>query len=423
MALVDPSLASSPASSSDAPPVLADPAVPAEHLLGAGAADVIAAAVAPGGGEVLGTRPTGTTYHRGRSLTVRHEASVRWEGGRRTTEELVLASGRTAPDGALVVSDGTHDIVVWRVPDDPWLPGLAAALDPVRVGRLLVGLGFPDVELRCRTRAYRPGRRAVVEVTGPGVRAFLKVVRPRSAEALHRRHEALAGPVPVPASMGWSPEHGIVVLQALPGRTVRQALRTTGALPRPAGVVGLLDALPSTLSGAPLEDRGAPWRVDEFADHVAAIAPELADRTGALKAGLAPFHAEAEAEPAVPVHGDLYEAQLLVDGGRVVGLLDVDTFGLGRRVDDLATYVGHLVVLAPTMPASRSRVDAHARRLLDGFDRVVDPALLRAGVAAVVLGLATGSFRVLEPRWRVHTEARIALAEEWLASAVRVRGA
>jgi Ser/Thr protein kinase RdoA (MazF antagonist) len=118
----------------------------------------------------------------------------------------------------------------------------------------------------------------------------------------------------------------------------------------------------------------------------------------------------------VPVHGDLHEAQLLLDGGRIAGLLDVDTFGLGRRVDDLATYLGHLAVLATTMPRARSRVNAHARRLLAGFDRTVDPALLRAAVAAVVLGLATGPFRVLEPGWRAHTGTRLALAEGWLTA-------
>ncbi len=402
-----------------APPVLDDPGVPGEHLLGPGATEVVAAVLAPTGGEVERTTPTGTTYHRGRSLTVRHDTVVRWPDGRRTTEELVLSSGRKAPEGALVVSDGEHDVVAWRYPNDPWLPGLAPALDPAAMRALLDGLGFPPGPLRCRCRAYRPGRRAVIEVTGQGVRTFLKVVRPHAAEALHRRHQALAGAVPVPASLGWSPDHGIVVLQALPGRTARQVLAHSGALPRAADLVALLDALPATDQPAPTSG----WRLDEFAGHVGGIAPALADRTTALAEGLAPFEEEAQAETAVPIHGDLYEAQILVDGGRVLGLLDVDTFGIGRRVDDLATYVGHLVVLATTMPDRRRRIEVHARRLLDGFDRSTDPAVLRARVASVVLGLATGSFRVLERDWEAHTEHRVRIAEDWLASARSVRSA
>ena len=164
----------------------------------------------------------------------------------------------------------------------------------------------------------------------------------------------------------------------------------------------------------------ADWRADEWARLLGSVAPELAERTRHLAEGLAPFELRASDEPIVPVHGDFYEAQLLVDGGAVTGLLDVDTFGPGRRLDDLATMIGHLAVLAQGSPR-RQVIERYAARLLDGFDRQVDPALLRAAVAGIVLGLSTGSFRVLEPDWRRHTKRRVALAEQWLASAHRVQ--
>lgn len=397
--------------------VLDDPAVPGDHLLGGGARDVIAAALAEVGAEVERTSPTGTAYQRGRSLTVSHDVVVRWDDGRRSTEQLVLHGGRrTPPDGALVMSDGDHDIVVWRVPADPWLPGLAPALDPTRIAPLLARLGFPADALQTRLRAYRPGRRAVVEVWGPGTRAFLKVVRPDRAEALHQRHTALDDVAEVPASLGWSAEHGIVVLQALPGRTVRQVLAGSGPLPSGAELLAVLDSLPPT-DDAPHKG----WRLEEFRDHIATVHPAVADAVADLAAGLAPFESEVAAGPAVPVHGDLYEAQVIVDGGRVVGLLDIDTFGSGRRIDDLATYVGHLVVLATTMPGREARILGHARDVLAAFDATVDPPALRAAVAAVILGLATGSFRVLDEDWPAHTDHRIRLAHEWLASARSVR--
>ncbi len=404
-------------------PVLDDPAVPASDVLGDGATAALAAVLGAVGGHVERSTPAQATYYPGRSLTVRHDVAVRWEDGRRTTESMVLSAGRRAPEGALVISDGVDDVVAWRVPHDPWLPGLAPALDPASAAAVLAEVGLVAPRLRCVARAYRPGRRAVVEVTGAGVRTFLKVVRPRSVEALHRRHQLLAGPVPVPRSLGWSAEHGIVVLQALGGRTLREALLARFGLPGPGALLAVLDALPSVdaVDGAdPAAVPAASWRAGEWAALLASVAPELAARTAALAAGLAPFEAEATAEPVVPVHGDFYEAQLLVDGGRVTGLLDVDTFGAGRRVDDLATMVGHLAVLAVGSPR-HDVIERYAAQLLDGFDRVVDPALLRAAVAGVVLGLATGSFRVLEPNWRHHTERRVALAERWLASAQRVR--
>ena len=400
-------------------PILEDPAVPAADVLGDGAVDVMGASLAAVDATIEKSRAVQTTYHPGRSLTVRHQVKVRWADGTRTDESMVLSSGRKAPEGSFVVSDGKHDLVVWRVPHDPWLPGMAPALDPERVGPLLAEVGLEAPQIRTNLRAYRPGRRAVVEVGGRGMRAFLKVVRPRSVEALHRRHEQLAGHVPVPQSLGWSAEHGIVILQALPGRTLREALLARFGLPGPGALLKVLDDLPPV----DLDDAPAPnWRAHEFAGILGTVAPFLAERVDALAAALEPYEARAAGEPIVPVHGDYYEAQLLVDGGSVRGLLDVDTFGAGRRVDDLATMIGHLSVLAVGSPR-RVTIERYASRLLDGFDRVVDPSLLRAAVAGVVLGLATGSFRVLEPAWEEHTDRRVRLAEEWLASADRVSAA
>lgn len=391
-----------------------DPAVAAEHLLGPGAAEVLAALLAPLGATVERYEPTQQAYQPGRSLRVVHRVAVRWADGSRTTEELGLSCGVAAPEGALVLADGDREIVAWRVPHDPWLPGLAPVLDPEAVGQLLAGLGYPvRGTLRCRVRAYRAGRRAVVEVTGDGVRAFVKVVRPHRAEELHAAHVELAQHLPIPRALGWSPEHGVVVLEALPGRTLRDALEVGTGLPRAGAVLEVLDRLPPTDRLRPLD-----WRAAEFAELVGGVVPHLVPRLDALVAGLAPFEERAAAEPLVPVHGDLYEAQLMVDGGAVTGVLDVDTFALGRRVDDLATLIGHLSVLAiGSLPPQRQRVERYAARLLDSFDRVVDPVLLRAATAGVVLGLATGSFRVLDPDWEVHTELRVALAEAWLESA------
>lgn len=401
-----------------APLILDDPAVPSADVLGEGAVAVITAALAAAGAEPERIRPAQTTYYPGRSLSVRHEVAVRWADGTRTAESIVVAAGRKPPGPAFTVSDGSHDLVLWRVPHDPWLPGLAPALDPVRVGNLLTELGFAADGVRCLLRAYRPGRRAVIEVVGPGVRVFLKVVPTRSVERLHRRHEALASQLPVPPSLGWSAELGIVVLPALPGRTLRDALFGGFGLPGPDTLLHLLDHLP------PAGGEAAPvdWRAHEFADLVGRVVPDLAERTARLADGLAPFEAEAAAHPVVATHGDFYEAQLLVDGGRVTGLLDIDTFGPGRRVDDLATMIGHLAVLAVGVP-QRAAIERFGARLLAGFDHTTDPAVLRAAVAGVILGLATGPFRVLDPHWQHHTRVRVSMAENWLRSAHRVAAA
>src|SRR5690606_4431921 len=132
-----------------------------------------------------------TTYYPGRSLAVRHEARVRWSDGSRTDESVVVAAGRRPPTAAFTVSDGSQDLVVWRVPHDPWLPGLAPALDPTAMTALLGQIGLTAPQLRCTLRAYRPGRRAVVELSGPGARAFVKIVPTKSVQALHDHHASL----------------------------------------------------------------------------------------------------------------------------------------------------------------------------------------------------------------------------------------
>lgn len=163
-----------------------------------------------------------------------------------------------------------------------------------------------------------------------------------------------------------------------------------------------------------------PPATGRFAALIAAVAPEPGDRVRGLSEALDTTTAKAD-QALVPAHGDFHEAQLLVDGGRITGLLDVDTFGPGRRVDDLATMIGHLSTLAL---ASRRRlpIERYAAGLLDTFDRTVAPVELRQTVTAVVLGLATGPFRVLEPGWRTTTARRVRLAERWLVSAERVAG-
>jgi hypothetical protein len=326
----------------------------------------------------------------------------------------VASSGIRVPEGsALELDDGEHRISVWRVPHDPHLPGLAPLVEPAGAREVLRQVGVPADRVTTRMRAYRPGRRAVVELTAPGVRLYAKVVRPSRVVALRARHEHLAGAVPVPASLGWT-DDGVVVLQGLSGRTMRDALLGKGPVPRYPAIRAVLDGLPP-----PPGEPGPPdWGVERFSALLRGVVPELGDRLDALAEPLLDAQARAAELPAVPVHGDLHEAQLLTDGGRITGLLDVDTYGWGRRIDDLATMVGHLATLA-VATNRRGRIEAHAKRFLDQADRAVDPSLLRAAVASVVLGLATGPFRVLEPQWRRNTEARVALAERWLDSSVR----
>jgi hypothetical protein len=402
-------------------PPTADPSVPEDGdrhhwpsdlrlLLGEDAAGLVGAAAHGAGAELRSWAPRQVTHQPGSSTVVQYRAELAWPDREPTSDTIVAATGRRIPEGADVLDDGTTRVAVWRWPLDPGLPGVARAIDRDRVAALLDDLGVDGRSLQLRLRAYRPGRRAVVEATGRQGRLFLKVVRPSKVEGLHRLHRDLSSHLPVPDSLGWT-DDGVVVLPAVPGTTLRELLRSgSSEVPAPADIDGLLDRLPpSLLAGTPRQGL-----VEAAAHHggvVAATLPSAAGQVHDLLGRLAAL--DLPQHPLVPVHGDLYEAQVLVERGRVSGLLDVDTAGAGHRIDDLANLLAHLSVLG-LVSAHPKPVKRYGAAVLAHAEARFDRADLRARVAAGIVGLATGPFRVLEARWEANTRRRLELAAEWL---------
>lgn len=389
-------------------------------LTGPDAVDLLNAALATSDEQLVSWRVRQVDHRPGSGTTVAYDVTVDGPSGPR--EQLLAASTAPAtaalPDGVLQLSDGTTTATVWRCPLDPGLPGLAAAMDPVAVVELLRSYGVPASEVVLRLRTYRPRRRAVVEVTAPGCRVFLKVLRPHAAEALHNRHRLLvdAG-LPAPRSLGWR-EDGLLVLQALDGQTMRSRLRSPGdPLPSGAVLLDLLRQLPAEVCALP---RRRSWTdvVEHYAAVLASVLPAEAERCRVLAARIRAQAVDPGQDE--PTHGDFYETQLLLTGDRVTGLLDVDTLGPGRRADDLACLLAHVSVLAQMEPAHRATSHATGAAWLAEFERHTDLVDLRARVAGVVLSLATGPHRVQEYQWQQATRDRLTLAEQWLDSVERL---
>jgi hypothetical protein len=376
------------------------------------AAGMLAAALRPTGAELVSCRPRQVIYQPGRGTAVSYRTQVRWPDGAFGEETLAACTG-DLPAGALVLQDGADRVAVWRFPHDPDLPGLASACDEAAVAGVLEELGLGAGPVRLRTRAYRPRRRAVIEAIGSRGRLFIKVVRPDRVEALHHRHRLLVdNGVPAPQSLGWTAA-GIVVLRALPGRTLRQALRSRTLIPAGADILALLGRLPAELA----KGRARQSWVDKAPHYAAVVGAALPDEaTRAAKLAEALATAVSPASPG-PVHGDFYESQLLVDRGRICGLLDVDTAGPGDKLDDLACLLGHLSVLGQIDRDRAPIIKRAGAAYLRAFEATVPPAELRYRVAAVVVSLATGSHRVQERAWPATTRRRLDLAENWLASA------
>ncbi len=392
-------------------------------LLGGPARDLWSGVLGPGPGRVRELRATGVTLRPDGAATVQYSACVARSGGRETREALTATTGSRIPDGAAVVDgdvDGTSvPVGVWRWPLDPALPALAWAASCARASARLRQLGVADDPVRLRLRSYRPGRRAVVQATtATGRTVFLKIVRPGALDPLVERHAALDGAVPVPPVLATT-DDGVLVLRGLPGTPMRTLLAGDGGgLPAPAELGRLLDALPPGTAGLRAAGRrrtgDALARVGDHAAVLGMVAGDLRPRLAVLTAAL--VAAGTGEQPAVPVHGDFYESQLLVDRGAVVGLLDVDTAGRGHRVDDWATLVAHLVLLEHVLPEPAT-VARYRRAVEDHVLRTQPAGRLRPRVAAVLVGLATGPFRVQQADWPGRTRTRIALAEQWAAPA------
>jgi hypothetical protein len=290
------------------------PLMPA--LLGEGASDMIAAAT---GLDVQRVTPRQVHWRPGHSLLVVADVAA----ADAPSQVYVMATGGELLPGAAILEHDRHRAATWPLAADPALPGLAVALDPVRTAALLAQVGVTATEVRCTLRSYRAGRRAVVEVTGPDLRLFIKVVRPSRVAALQRRHRLASEVLPVPRSHGWADEHGLVVLESIPGRTLRDALATSGEpLIAPTAIFGLLAALPDP------GEAGAPSSVRTTAGGhlplLKRLLPHLAGRLDALASTIE--EVPDEAAPTV-LHGDLHDRQLLVADGGITGIVDIDTMG------------------------------------------------------------------------------------------------
>lgn len=394
-------------------PNLHDPDVPGlQSLLGGEARLILDAAVSPVGARVTDARIRQVTYRPGRSVTVEYRALVDGPAPSPPSKEsFVAVSGGELPESVAVVEADDFAVGVWRYPDDPELPGLRSVADAVPARKLLDSVGVPPGSVRIRRRSYRPGRRAVLELVTPSARVFAKVVRPVRVASLQAIHRAAASNVAIPRSLGWSPESGIVMLEAMRGRTVRSLLeKRRRGLPAPGALVSVLDQLPDPpVAGSNAASPSVGSRASRHAVLLRAILPR---RAALIDHVLDRVRNAPESEP-VAIHGDFHSAQLLVRDGHVSGIIDVDTLKRGQRAEDLGRFIAHLSALRLAGKLGAD-ADAYRESLVEHFRGVVHPSQLASEVAVSLLGYATGPFRVMEPEWERGALRRIELADDWL---------
>lgn len=327
----------------------------------------------------------------------------------------------------------------WLWPQDPWLPALRSSrllLEP----RSALGLELPAAqELLPRAVSYRPTRRAVLRLErrsaradrpgphgpgGPDPAAWLKIVRPDREAGLIQRHlMARRAGVPAPRPLAATGD-GAVLLSHLGGAPVSDPRTAPGVPLEAEHLLALLARLPQAALELP---RRLSWteRVLDYARAAAAAVPSEADRVQGLAERIDRARRAGDDEPLVPSHGDLHAGNLMLGGrmldpalGPITGLLDLDSMGPGRLVDDLGCYTAHRCALLTSREATRDPLgDAGIAADLAVFDRVVEPAALRVRIAGVLLSLVSSAARRGGPE---EAQRRLHQAEAVLQQAQRV---
>lgn len=303
---------------------------------------------------------------------------------------------RSAAKAVRLASDD-GEVHVWRHPADPLLPGLADACVPETLApRLSAATGSSVTIESLDMMVMRPMRRAVLRVrtsAGDGRRTwYIKVVRPERAEAMLARHR-MCDLSPLALDAG----DGIVVVQEAEGIPMTRALhRPDGSEPAaidPQMLLAAMDRLPNeatTLSSRP----PVPDRVQQYA-RMAIDEGLPEERVQELERQIVATLAQAPDHPTVATHGDLHAANVYVDDPmsptRVESVIDLDTLGPGRRIDDCACMVAHMMVLPQLDPEGYKGVPAIAQQMLEAFGDRYGLEELRARVAANVLSLVAGA--------------------------------
>ncbi|MFV0430161.1 MAG: phosphotransferase, partial [Arachnia sp.] len=336
-------------------------------LTGPDVGPLLEAAISHQGGTLESWRLDHVDTNPDQSTTATYVATVAWAYGERS--ELLGVSARSGElsgsDGnAEIFADGQRQVAVWLYPYDPDLPGLPRAAFPQQLALALtetgvVGRAVAADEIDVTMIGYRPRRRAVVRASLAGGEVFyIKVLRPRVFDDVLGKHRLLCGAgVPAPEVALATPDQ-LLVTRELPGRSLAKALFAQGDPCTAEQLIQVLDSMPAAV--AQLERR-APWSdaVSHYSHMVARALPTVSrDLDWAvhhISQGLAAYPLGNE-----PTHGDFHEGQLRVGAGRILGILDIDTIGPGRRADDLACLIAHL----STIQRMNSEQSAKVRDLL-----------------------------------------------------------
>ena len=397
--------------------------------------------------EVQDMRPVQALYRPGASCTVRYRVRALDRSAQRRLLS-VCAETRTTPRKLLEPGaeferrydlpdpvERTEPYLVWAFPYDPALRGLEDAAWGPAVHSWMKATQDRPRAVAVEPLRYRPTRRALFRYqkmygdSAPTRSAYGKVLRTLRARTTLDLAETLKRPTGIfkrrpklPAYLalpGSQIGNNVLLFDPMPGRSLRDLLLSDESLPEPQRVVGLMrslqDLAPKLGGVASARHRPPATTAAASAALLSQLIPEMAAEVQALAHDVA-IAAEQDAVPRAVVHGDFYDAQVLVQDDFSLGLVDVDDLGLGDPALDAANFTTHLLALALVRPASKSRLLAYRTLSREAFIEKlgITPADLTWREALVMMQLAPGPFRVLEPNWPDRLTQHVHLARRLL---------
>lgn len=328
------------------------------------------------------------------------------------------------------------------IADDPEMPTLRQALDPVEVAsqfdrrmrsRLAGKQGI--VELRStRVTRYKPGRRCLIEYTveveQPGAPSEVvvligKVRARRFGKSGYRILESFwnggfrpdnPDDILVPEPIGTIPEFRMWLQRKVPGRPATDLL----ASPKGVALARQIAEAAHKLhrAGVPVERRHTMADelhiLQECLQKVGQVEPRWAGRTGKL---LAYCHRLAAATPdpvMCGIHRDFYSDQVIVDGKRLY-IIDFDLYCEGDPGLDIGNFMGHLTEMSlRTMGDPKAMVDLE-KEMQERFVELSGEATRPAVQAYATLTLVRHIYlSTLFPDRRPFTGPLLELCEERL---------
>ncbi len=252
-------------------------------------------------------------------------------------------------------------------------PELGLLLQTGGADRRLVGLASLVSQPEAKLLVHRPERRAVVHLHGSAGDCFAKVVPPRRiaalATTLHQVAALAGGQFATPHVLESNLAKGILWMSPLAGTSLYELLGTSEFVEAAA------------LAGQTLRRLHQLALPSQVATHSAADEVQVLERWLGWLALLSPIFAEqlrlqraavyqalqGSASPAVLLHRDFFDKQLLISRAGAVSLLDFDTLARGEAALDLANALVHFELRARQQQISWQQARTASARFLTAY--------------------------------------------------------